>query len=137
MINKDLKITLKRWLWRRLREGRCFKNISSAVKEIDGFSKQEIEKLQAETLKEIIRHSYRNVPYYRRIFDAIGLDVNDRFSPRDMTKIPFTTKDEILRNPYDFISTRSKRIFLRKANTSGTTGTPITLFRDLYSINFD
>lgn len=134
---KDLNTTIKKWIYRRLREGKNFRNISSCLKEIDRFSKDEIKKLQLESMKEVIRYSYLNVPYYKKFFDEAGLDVNGRFDIKDIAKIPFLTKDKILQNPYQFLSKRSKRIFLQKAGTTGTTGTPIKLYRDLYSINFE
>ncbi|MBU1061529.1 MAG: hypothetical protein KJ957_03355 [Candidatus Omnitrophica bacterium] len=134
---KDLNITIKRLIWRRLREGKRFKHIFSCIQEIDRFSKEEIRRLQLETLKEIIRHSYSSVPYYRRLFDSIGLSVNGRFNFEDIAKIPFLTKDEIARNTHDFISSHSKKAFLKKTASSGTTGRPVVLYRDLYSINFE
>ncbi len=134
---KDLNMTVKKWIWRRLHERKSFENIYSSLKEIEGFSKDDIRKLQLESLKDVIRYSYSNVPYYRRLFDAIGLDVSNGFTARDITRIPVLTRDKVMENPYDFLSSRSKGIFLRKTGSTGTTGTPIVLYRDRYSINFE
>lgn len=134
---KGLHITIKKWIQRRLREGRSFRNISSYLKETEVFSKEEIGQLQLGKLRYVLRESYLNVAYYRRVFDSIGLDINGRFRAEDITTIPFLTKDILSQGRGDFISKRSKKVFLRKATTGGTTGKAIELYRDLYSINFE
>lgn len=136
-MGKYLKKTIEAWAWRRLREGKSFRKISLRLKEIDYFSKDQIEELQQRKLKQVIRHSYLNVPYYRRLIDNEGLDINGKFAAKDLPRIPLLTRSELLENTPDFISRHSKRIFLKKADSSGTTGCPIVLYRDYYSINFE
>ncbi len=41
------------------------------------------------------------------------------------------------RNPEDFLARNINRFFVTKNFTSGTSGKPLKLYRDLYSINFE
>lgn len=134
---KDIGITVKKCIWRALREGKSFEDMLSRLKEIDGYSREELEKLQLESLRDIVRHSYLNVPYYKRLFDEAGFDINKKFGAGDIRKIPYLTRERILKDPDSLISRTSAKFLLRKAGTSGTTGTPIVLYRDLYSITFE
>ena len=52
----------------------------------------ELEKLQLERLKEIVKFSYENSPYYKRTFDAAGVSPDDIHELSDLAKFPFINK---------------------------------------------
>ena len=52
----------------------------------------ELEKLQLERLKEIVKFSYENSPYYKRTFDAAGVRPDDIHELSDLAKFPFINK---------------------------------------------
>lgn len=60
--------------------------------EIETLSRPELEKLQLERLKEMVRFSYENAPYYKRSFDAAGVKPEDIKSLDDIAKFPFINK---------------------------------------------
>ncbi len=123
--------------FRLLREGRVFKEISSQLEKSQYYSHEELRQLQRERLRSILRHSYENVPYYRRLFKALHLTPGDFKDIPDLEKLPFITKEDVRKNPADFLAINANGFFTRKVFTGGTTGSPLKLYRDLYSINFE
>ncbi|HAH86119.1 MAG TPA: phenylacetate--CoA ligase [Armatimonadetes bacterium] len=84
----------------------------------------EMRRLQLERLKESVAHSYNNVPFYRAKMDAEGVKPSDIHSLKDVTKLPFTTKDDMRRNyPYGLFAVPMKDV-VRIHSSSGTTGKP-------------
>ena len=45
--------------------------------EIETMPRAELEKFQLAHLKDIVKHSYENSPYYRRTWDEAGLSPDD------------------------------------------------------------
>ncbi len=127
-------------IYRCLKQGRLFKKIFSELEKSQWYSEEELIQLQNEKLKMLVRFAYENVPYYRRLFKNLHLRPGDIKGISDLNKLPILTKDEVRRNLNDFlakkISKRLSRYFFKKF-TSGTTGSPLRLFRDIYSINFE
>ena len=64
-------------------------------------SRQEIESLQLDRLKETVYRVYEKVPYYRAKMDAIGVKPEDIKTLKDLAKLPFVTKQD-MRDSYPF-----------------------------------
>lgn len=120
-----------------IREGKQFKNMLNELEKSQWYSGQELRELQAERLRAIILHAYKNVPYYNRLFKGLHLTPGDIKDPKDLYKIPIVSKKDVLANPEDFLARNVNRRFIRAVFTSGTTGTPLKIYRDIYSINFE
>ena len=92
-------------------------------------SEQKLAEIQQGKLKAIIKHSYENVPYYRKIFDSVRVKPKDIKSIEDLFKIPITTKPTLQSLPLTEITAKnvnlSKCISLR---TSGSQGIPLTIY---------
>jgi phenylacetate-CoA ligase len=87
-------------------------------------SRDEIAALQLKRLKWSLRHAYKNVPHYRRKFDAAGVHPDDLKRLEDIAKFPFTSKDD-LRETYPFGMFAVKREQVNRIHaSSGTTGKP-------------
>ncbi len=85
-------------------------------------SHSEIEALQEERLRYIVRYTYENVKYYRDLFDKIGLKPNDIKGLKDLPKIPLTDKKAFRENyPFGLFAVPMKEI-VRIHASSGTTG---------------
>ncbi|KOR86518.1 hypothetical protein AM233_22705 [Bacillus sp. FJAT-22058] len=120
-----------------LREGQYFKKMLSFLNDSKYYSYNELENYQNERLKKIIEHSYKNVPYYNRVFNSIKLKPEDIKSKEDLWKIPVLTKNDVKKNFNDLKAKNIPKLFMNIGKTSGTTGTPAQFYRDLYSINFE
>lgn len=93
-------------------------------KDIETMKRSELEALQLERLKHIVKYCYERVPFYQKRFDAIGLKPEDIKNFQDVEKIPFTTKDDIRDNyPFGLFAVPQKQI-VRMHASSGTTGKP-------------
>ncbi|MGB9748602.1 MAG: phenylacetate--CoA ligase family protein [Candidatus Woesearchaeota archaeon] len=83
---------------------------------------------QLKSLKEIIRHAYKTVPYYHRIFKKLNLRPEDIKNFKDLKKIPIIDKKEVIKNYEDFISKEYLELYdlnyFFKRITSGSTGIP-------------
>lgn len=117
--------------------GKLFSRILGELEQSERFSGAELENLQNEKLKRVVRQCFDNVPYYKKLFQTLRLRPSDIISYRDLEKLPFTTKEDIRKNPKAFISEKACRFLTSCSSTSGTTGKPIKVCRDLYSVIFE
>ena len=101
--------------------------------ELETLSRSGIEALQSERLRATVRHCM-NSPFYKRRFAECGLTPDDIKTPSDLSKIPFTTKQD-LRDTYPFgIASVGLDRCVRLHSSSGTTGNPTVILhtaRDL------
>ena len=87
-------------------------------------SREELEALQLERLKWTVRYAYENVPMYREKFDEHGVKPDDLQTLSDISKFPFTTKEDLRRNyPFDTFAVPMDQV-RRIHASSGTTGRP-------------
>ena len=87
-------------------------------------SPDELRALQLERLRTTLRHTYENVPFYRRAFDEAGVHPDDCASLGDLAKFPLTSKDDLRDNyPLGLVAVDRGRI-ARVHASSGTTGKP-------------
>ena len=87
-------------------------------------SRDKITALQIERLKWSLRHAYDNVPHYKASFDAAGVHPDDLNDLSDLSKFPFTTKQDLRDNyPFGMFAVPQERI-ARIHASSGTTGQP-------------
>jgi len=89
---------------------------------IETMSRDEMMALQSEKLVKLVNYVYDNSPFYHEKFNKIGLLPGDIKGLEDISKIPFTTKEELRENyPYGLLSVPREKIS-RVQGTSGTTG---------------
>ncbi|WP_038035035.1 phenylacetate--CoA ligase PaaK [Thermopetrobacter sp. TC1] len=91
---------------------------------IETASRDEIAALQLERMKKTLRHAYENVPFYREKFDAAGVHPDDLKDLSDLSKFPFTEKDDLRQNyPFGMFAVPREQV-VRVHASSGTTGRP-------------
>lgn len=85
-------------------------------------SRDEMSSLQGMRLVKLVDRVYHNVEFYRKKMQAVGLEPGDIRGLEDLTKLPFTTKDD-LRDTYPFglFAVPNSQI-VRIHASSGTTG---------------
>jgi len=80
--------------------------------------------LQLERLRTTLHRVYENVPHYRRAFDEAGVRPDDVEALGDLSRFPFTTKED-LRASYPFgLFSVPREDVVRIHASSGTTGQP-------------
>jgi len=84
--------------------------------------REEKEKLQSERLVKLVKYVYDNVEFYRNKMDAAGVLPEDIKGIDDITKLPYTTKND-LRDTYPFgLFAAPHSDIVRIHASSGTTG---------------
>ena len=90
-------------------------------------SADELTAHQSEALKQSVAQAAKS-PYYSAKFAEIGLNPGDISSRDDITKLPFTTKEDLrLSYPTGMLSVAPEDV-LRMHTSSGTTGKPTAIF---------
>jgi phenylacetate-CoA ligase len=85
----------------------------------------ELEKLQLERLKTLIARVYEKVPFYRQVFQQKGITPDSIKSLADLSKLPFTSKQDFRDNyPLGLLAVPMEQV-CRVHASSGTTGKPV------------
>jgi phenylacetate-CoA ligase len=91
---------------------------------------ERLAEIQRLGLKRLIEHAYSTVPYYRRLFEELGLRPADIDSTDDLQKLPLLEKRQLQEDLDDFISEAVPRSRLKYYDTSGSTGKPLVFAYD-------
>ena len=95
-------------------------------KELETMTREQIEALQVERLKETVQRCMNN-PFYKARLEKAGVSPENITSVDDIRRIPFTTKQD-LRDTYPFgLASAPLRECVRLHSSSGTTGNPTVI----------
>lgn len=90
-------------------------------------SRDELEQLQLERLQATINRVHKNVIHYRKIFNERGIIPEDIQSLADLTRLPFTSREDLrLDYPYGMFAVPLREV-VRIHSSSGTTSKPIVV----------
>ncbi len=91
--------------------------------DIETMSREDLEALQLERLQALVKRVYQKIPFYKESFDKAGVNPEDIMSLADLTKLPFTVKQD-MRDAYPFgLFAVPRKDVVRVHCSSGTTGT--------------
>jgi phenylacetate-CoA ligase len=91
---------------------------------IERASRDELQALQLQRLRQTLARAYEHVPHYRRAFEARGVHPSDCRSLADLSKFPFTAKADLRDHyPFGMFAVPRDRV-VRVHASSGTTGKP-------------
>lgn len=93
-------------------------------------SAQAVERVQRRRVAGAISHAYQQVPYYRETMRKLGLRPEDIRTASDLARLPILERAELQRDPEYFLSRDQPIDSYVKLRTSGTSGQPVTIFRD-------
>lgn len=89
--------------------------------------REDLEQLQLEKLQATLNRVHKNVTYYRKTFTELDIIPEDIQSLSDLTRLPFTTKDDLRLNyPYGMFAVPLREV-VRIHSSSGTTSKPIVV----------
>jgi phenylacetate-CoA ligase len=90
--------------------------------ESESMDRKELEQLQLERLESTLNRVYMNVPFYRKKFDEVKFNPDDLRSLDGLSRLPFTTKNDLRENyPYGLFAVPLREV-VRIHASSGTTG---------------
>lgn len=87
-----------------------------------------LQRLREKKLRQLVRHAYRYVPYYRKLFDDTGLSPGDIRTLDDIARIPISVKKDLQAAGTDAITSSAfPAAALHSSKTSGSSGRPFTI----------
>lgn len=90
--------------------------------EIECASRDYLHAVQSARLIKMVKNAYTNVPFYKKLLDDHGVSPEDIHSIDDITKLPFTVKQDLRDNyPFGLFAVPSSQL-QRIHASSGTTG---------------
>jgi phenylacetate-CoA ligase len=103
-------------------------------RDIPYLPRKQLESLRDARLRSIVRYAAENVPYYQNLFQREGIDPSAIRSIGDLEYFPLVDKDTVRKNPALFRSNSRLGKESIPFVTSGTTGEPLTVYHDPYSL---
>lgn len=110
--------------------GRTFNNTYKFLKLSEKWSEEQQNEYQMKQVKQIIKYSYENVPYYTRLFNENNIKPEYIQGFNDLKIIPYLTKEIIQSNLDELVSKKYNKNKLKYVTTGGSTGMPMGFYQD-------
>lgn len=108
------------------------------LKSTEGWREDQLAEYQWKKLQQLISHAFSNVPYYHDLLVKNDIHPNDVKNFADFKNLPILTKETVRRENQRLlaknININSRSI--NKGKTGGTTGSPLSVYKDLSTRNF-
>ena len=93
-------------------------------------STKKMERYRNKALRKTIKYAYK-VPFYHKKYDESGIHYNEIRNIEDIKKLPFISKNDIIKHfPDEIIPRHFDRNKVEVVCTSGSTGKPIFFYTD-------
>jgi phenylacetate-CoA ligase len=112
----------------KTRYGGRYREFRDLLEQSQYWDSSRIRAWQEERLRRVLEHAYEHVPYYRASFRAAGYDPAHFNGLGDLAHLPILDRDVVKHRVAELRSRASSS--LTEGHTSGTTGSPISLFYD-------
>ncbi|MHC4160103.1 MAG: phenylacetate--CoA ligase family protein, partial [Planctomycetota bacterium] len=122
----------------RQRYGPEYYQILDQIAEHDNWTTDLFSEYQRCQLQSLIQHVVVKVPYYRELFSELHIDPKSISGPEDLQRLPILEKQTVRSNAKSILDETLAKRQLMILHTSGTTGTPLDIYRDvrLYAAAF-
>lgn len=90
-------------------------------------SRDELAVYQEERLRDMIRHAYENVPYYRELFDRLHLKPADIGCVHDLEELPILNRQTVIERAPELWARNIPEKMTQTVSTSGTTGRTVRI----------
>lgn len=111
-----------------LRYGKEFQVASNFLERSQYWTATEHRIYQLQRLKILVTHAYKNIPFYRDLYDQYGVDLNEIRQLEDIQKLPTISKDDIKENLNSMKAEGFSASKFQYHTTGGSTGKPIGLY---------
>lgn len=112
------------------RYGKPFRRLLAQLDESQWYEPDRIAAWQSERLVALVRHAYSTTAFYRERMDAVGVRPEDVRGIQDIRLLPILEKDDIRKHFTQLVSSNYRLKDLGRGNTSGTTGSPLSIAWD-------
>ncbi|MDD5458677.1 MAG: hypothetical protein PHF37_04730 [Phycisphaerae bacterium] len=113
------------------RHGPVFQKTFEQIAKREKWSPEQFFQYQSEQLQSLIAHAAAKVPYYRKLFSENRIDPESIKTHDDLQRLPVLEKEIIRADPKCLLDETLDIKKLMVGHTSGTTGTPLELYRDV------
>jgi len=91
-------------------------------------SREELERRRLVKLRRLLRHASTDVPFYRRLFNEAGIDVDEVVTLEDLQRLPIVRREDIQPLPEsDLVAQAIDLATCIRTHTSGSTGVPLKI----------
>lgn len=102
------------------------------VEKLFAMNDEELNKRNEEQFLKIFRRAYDKSPFYHKLYTEAGIKKEDITGLDDIKKLPIVTKDMVKKHAREMLTV--SRMFVNLSYTSGSTGTPLQVYRSWPSI---
>ncbi|MFX0116636.1 MAG: phenylacetate--CoA ligase family protein [Candidatus Hodarchaeota archaeon] len=108
-----------------VRVARC----RAILEKIQWLKRERIERIQQASLRALLSHAYKKVPYYHKAFKNLKAKPGDIKSIEDLRKFPVLKRTQVAMLSKELRAKNFQRKII-PCETSGTTSTPVQFYRD-------
>jgi phenylacetate-CoA ligase len=113
-----------------IRFGKNYRKQYKFLKRSQWWTREQHEEYQKQQINKLLTHAYKNVPYYTKVFDEMGIKPEDIKSFGDIKRLPYLTKDIVRNNLKDLVARNYNPKRLEYVTSGGTTGMPMGFYID-------
>ena len=108
---------------------------ATAPTRLHRFSDERLQRYKDNAFKKVVKYAYE-VPVYHNKYKKAGIKPYDIQGIKDIQKLPFVTKKDMIENFPDNITPLGyKKENAYVASTSGSSGKPVSVYLDFYTIS--
>jgi phenylacetate-CoA ligase len=85
---------------------------------------------QWQRLRQLVRHAYEHVPFYRERMESVGLNPRQLNSLDDYRRLPVLTRDDLRTHREQLVADNFPRDRLISNGSGGSTGAPVRFYHD-------
>lgn len=112
----------------RRRRGTEFDDLVESWEGSQWWDSERLRTWQNRRLRKLVRYAYDRIPFYRDRWQKIGLDPREIRGVKDLPKLPILEKEDVRQAGRAL--TPADNANLSHGHTSGTTGSPLSLWYD-------
>jgi phenylacetate-CoA ligase len=116
-----------------IRYGKMFWETFNFLQESQWWSREKLEEYQMQQLSKLLHHAYKNVSYYRCVFDERGLKPKDIQDFNDLRKLPYLAKNDFKKHFRELLAANTSLKNLPMSHTSGTSGKPLQFYESRFT----
>lgn len=118
-----------------LLKGHGTARVKNALDQSQWFEPATLQECQNQGLVKLLRYANKNSPYYRALFNEYDIQIEDIYSIKELSALPFLTKDIIRRNKGIIKDNQSGKLI--HYQTGGSSGEPLQFYVSKTRISHD
>lgn len=130
---QNVSASLMGWTFARRRYGKMYQKYLDELMRSQWFCYEEFREMQNAQLRSLLKEAVDKVPYYRSAFGNLAGRI-DSITLDSINEIPILEKSVFRTRTQEFINKERLRYGYSQIQTSGTSGTPISLPHDYRTV---